>query len=195
MYSAILSGDRGFFRELTESLAQAFRSADVDFVAADATEGYDSVHDVCRLVVNAAVRLVGIERGSRVDNHEFRLVRSPDDWPNPGRTEIRRLVLSDEALDRKVAAARGYPELSSETEAQIRESGIEAFRVESFRSTQPDPIPRPPQFPPFYEQHGAKQVAAGRYRTVLRFQKHVYPLALELREFVDNHARSFACES
>ena len=195
MYSAILRRDCGLFRELAVDLAREFRSADVDFVAGDATEGYNSVHDVCRLVVNAAIRLVDIAQRSSVDNYEFCLVRSPDDWPDPDGTEIRRLVLSDEALDRKMAAARGYPELSAETEAQIREHGIESFRVESFRSTPSDLIPFPPEVPPFYERRGVKQVAAGRYRVVLRFREHVYSIASDLREFVDNRARRLACES
>jgi len=35
--------------------------------------------------------------------------------------------------------------------------------------------------PPFYEQHGERQVAAGHYTQVLRFRDHVRPVAAALR--------------
>jgi hypothetical protein len=33
---------------------------------------------------------------------------------------------------------------------------------------------------PFYERHGARRVAEGRYRTVIRYREHVRPIAAAL---------------
>jgi hypothetical protein len=36
---------------------------------------------------------------------------------------------------------------------------------------------------PFYEQYGEKQVAAGHYARVLRYDEHIAPLAKALRSY------------
>jgi hypothetical protein len=39
--------------------------------------------------------------------------------------------------------------------------------------------------PPFYEEYGERQVAAGHYKRVLRYREHVLPLAAALKTHVE----------
>jgi hypothetical protein len=89
------------------------------------------------------------------------------------------LRLDDHALSRKLEAARGYPELRDEVEAQIRRFGVEAFRTESLRPVAKEWAPEPGETP-FYERHGEAQVRAGHYPEVIRYAAHLRPLAEEL---------------
>ena len=45
------------FRRTCEELCEAFVAERIDYVAGDAFEGYNPMHDVCRLVINAAVTI------------------------------------------------------------------------------------------------------------------------------------------
>ena len=95
-------------------------------------------------------------------------------------------MLDDAALGRKLAAARAYAGLESEVERALDLHGPEAFRVERLRPVAYglDLAPRLADPPP-YERYGEERVAAGRYARVLRFRRHVAPLAERLRAFAD----------
>ena len=86
-------------------------------------------------------------------------------------------------LDRKLAAARSYPEMADEVERAFAAHGAEAFRIECLRPADPEAdIETLIAEPPWYESYGERQVAAGRYSRVLRFREHFLPLARALRE-------------
>src|SRR2546428_12628279 len=56
-YSAVLNHDPNVFINLAEELAEAFIQAEVQYVAGDATEGYNPAHDICRLLIDTAVEM------------------------------------------------------------------------------------------------------------------------------------------
>lgn len=192
LYRATLGGDLRLFTALVDELARGL--ADVDVVAGDAVEGYNPGHDVCRLLLNAAVLRLEAE-GRRIDNYDFPLVGSPDDCPSGERGEALRLDLDDEALHRKLAAAQAYPELAGEVEAALAAHGSDRFRVECLRPARYG-LDIAPLFshPPFYETHGEKRVALGLYDHVIRFQAHLAPLAAGLERHVAMESRR-ACAS
>lgn len=180
VYRAILGGDADLFISLADELAQALDDAGVDSVAGDAVEGFNPGHDVCRLLLNAALLRLE-EAGRRLRNFEFPLEGPPQECPAEDRAEAIFLELDPDALRRKLEAARAYPELAGEVERTFALHGWEPFRVECLRPVRYGlEIGDRFAHPPYYEIYGEKQVAAGYYRDVISFRDHLAPLAASL---------------
>jgi hypothetical protein len=194
VYRAILGGDVGLFAGLADELAAALDQAEVGCVAGDAVEGFNPGHDVCRLLINAALLRLA-ERGRHPANFEFPLEGAPDECPPEDLADAIRLELDDVALQRKLQAAAGYPEMANELERALANHGRASFGVECLRPVRYglDAGGRLTH-PPFYESYGERQVAAGIYREVLRFRDHMAPLAEELGRRAARGDR-VACES
>lgn len=182
LYEALLRHDHRTFTELARELADEFVRERVEYVAGDAVEGYNTAHEVCHLVLRAAVEMASRARGAGVGSYDFLLKGRPDECPAPLRDRALWFRLDDEAVGRKLRAADNYPELSAEVEAAIRENGAGAFRVECLRPAEGDPMERFAAEQPFYERYGEQQVAAGHYGRVVRYREHILPLAEALRE-------------
>jgi hypothetical protein len=183
VYEVILNGRIEVLAGLVRELAGAFIDHGVETVVADAMEGFNPSHDLCRLLTDTAVALAGRRTGRAIASYDFLLEGRPDALPANGSSGILRLELEDGALERKLAAARSYPEMAHEVERAFACHGAGAFRIESLR-----PVDREAgvealiEEPPYYESYGERQVAAGRYPRVLRFREHFLPLARALRE-------------
>ena len=186
-YSAILNHEFDLFVGLARELCEAFAAERIDYVAGDALEGYNPVHDVCRLVINAAVTLAGRLREHRVGNLEFSLISLPSACREAPHADGICRLLDDAAFARKMAAARGYAELAGEVDATLERESIDAHRVECLRPVEPVPDEYHCDQPPFYESYGEKQVAAGHYPRVLRYAEHMAPLAEALRRYAEGH--------
>jgi hypothetical protein len=171
LYSAILRADGMLFDALVDELVDELRNSSVTLVAGDSREGYNPAHDLCRLMIDSAVSRLR-SSGGPVDNYEFDLVNL-----QPGRSESGGVfALDDEALQRKLASARAYKELSGEVLDALNRWGVDAFRLECLRPAR-DGAGQPPASVPFYEKYGEQQVASGYYRQVLRYRDHLSPLA------------------
>jgi hypothetical protein len=207
-YRALLDFDHSRFTRIIDELASMFLRERVDFVVGDAEEGYNPAHDVCRLVVNAAVRVASCVAGTPVANYDFTLVAPPGRCPEALHPDAVWLRLDGETLSRKIAAARNYPELRAEVEAALSGAGsvglrdhpdiaarhssdfggasagdfsIECLRpVDARRGCAPLFCDRP-----FYEEYGERQVASGYYSRVLRYRDHMLPLAAALDSHVE----------
>ncbi len=176
VYAAMLAGDLTRPVRIVRAMAEALAS--VDYVVADAIEGFNPSHDLCRFLVNAAVSLVAKESGRTIGNYDFLLDGHPQstlDSPRPGIVVLR---LDDADLARKVDAAMGYPELRLETEQALQRFGVEAFRDEVLRPVvdRREGLDLLDVEPPFYERYGRGQVAGGHYRDVVGYRTHVRPL-------------------
>lgn len=171
LYRAILDADHATFARLAERLAAAILEAEVTMVVGDAAEGFNPGHDVCRLLLNAAVLLAERRGGRRIANMEFPVEGSPDKCPAEDRADAIILELDEAAYARKMAAAGAYPELAGELERLLRIHGADAFRTECLRPVRYG-LDIAGQFahPCFYEQYGRQKVAAGIYREVIRFR-------------------------
>ncbi|MFN6571859.1 hypothetical protein [Dendronalium sp. ChiSLP03b] len=177
IYAAILNQDFDLFIGLTEELVDTLSKIEAKIVVGDAVEGYNPVHDICRLMINAAVEVL-LQRGYKIDNFDFLLNRKPDDFPGSFSQQMIRLQLNDEAMARKLLAAQAYDEIVNEVNSAIQTFGLEAFQIECLRPMDirgKDDCQT--QETPFYEQCGEKKVASGLYQQVLRYREHVYPLA------------------
>jgi len=120
VYSAILNGEVELFTELVEELAQAFVNERIEYVVGDAAEGYNVTHDMCRIIIGAAVELAQQQYDHRVENFDFAVVGPPDECADNLRDDAIWLQLDDEAFDRKVTAALGYtPNLANDVEEAL----------------------------------------------------------------------------
>ncbi|HEX7186539.1 MAG TPA: hypothetical protein VF756_32260 [Thermoanaerobaculia bacterium] len=183
LYEMILEGRIEVLADLARELADAFIARGVETVAADAVEGFNPSHDLCRLVTDAAVVLARRRTGRTIASYGFLLEGRPDASSGNGSSGALRLELEDGALERKLAAARSYPEMAYEVEQAFERHGVAAFRIECLRPADPEAdVESLVEDPPYYERYGEQQVAAGRYRQVLRFREHFLPLARALRE-------------
>ncbi len=209
LYKAILDGDFRLFEQLATELADALVEADVEYVVGDAIEGYNPVHDVCRLVIDAAIELAGHIAGRPIVNRDFLLFARHSAQSEAERAGAIVLTLDDAALARKLAVARAYPELASEvdsmldkkaldglkqfpellehlTNAVTENMGEEAYRVECLRlAIRPGWTNGITGEVPFYERYGERLVASGVYDRSIRHRDHIMPLAEAIRSFVD----------
>ena len=177
-YSAILSHDCAVFAGLARELARHLIDQRINYVAGDALEGYNPTHDVCRLVIGAAVEMANRSGDHKARNFDFPLAAPPDNYSEAHGDQALRIAVDDRAFARKMSAARAYSELASEVETAINDNKEEAFRVECLRPV--SNCERGDRFaaaPPYYEQHCEKQVAAGYYTHVIRYRQHFLPLA------------------
>jgi hypothetical protein len=178
LYRAILALDADAFAALSQELTAALHEADIDYVVGDAVEGVNPGHDVCRLIINAAVMRLEAATGRRLGNFEFVLEGSPDACPPEERDHAIFLRLDEDAYRRKLAAARAYSEIAVDMARLTNNHDMNAFRVECLVPVRYDfDIGDRFEHPAIYEVYGEKQVAAGFYSETIRFRDHVAPVA------------------
>jgi hypothetical protein len=187
IYTAILDRDVDLFCHLANELCDTLVAHEATCVVGDSIEGYNPSHDVCRLTINAAVRMANRARGdggsggdAPIANYDFVLVGAPDEVSRTrcGCGDVVRVSLDDDALARKLESASRYPELAGEVAAAIERFGTAPFRREFLRPVDlDDRFGWPAEEVPFYERHGEQRVAEGVYDRVLRFREHVVPIA------------------
>jgi hypothetical protein len=177
VYRLLLDGRTDVFVQLAGEIAEALLAAGVECVAGDAVEGFNPAHDVCRFLVDGAVEIVRRRTGRTIQNCEFVLDGRPDDCPDTVRAAASWIRLDDAALDRKIGAALGYPELRDEVNAAIARFGRSAFAVECLRpATTPMMLEQFDRDLPVYERHGETRRREGRYDEVIRYRQHVLPV-------------------
>jgi hypothetical protein len=181
IYGAMLEGRHEVFIALLEEMINWLVAARIDYVAADALEGYNTSHEVCRYLVGAACELAQRRSGRTIRNFDFLLTGRPDECPEDLQARAICLQLGDAAVVRKLAAAEGYPELKSEVECALKQFGRTAFAVEWLRPVTNDTGLQPESTElPYYETYGEKQTAAGHYQHVILRREHLLPVAQAL---------------
>src|SRR6266550_6442484 len=111
-YAAILNHEFDPFIGLARELCEAFVAERIDYVAGDAFEGYNPMHDVCRLVIDAAVTAAKRAREHCVANLEFSLVGQERVCHKAPHVDGICRFLDDSAFARKLLAAEEYAELA-----------------------------------------------------------------------------------
>jgi hypothetical protein len=181
VYEAIVSGDALPFTRLLDAVADEILAGEVTLVAGDAIEGYNPMHDLCRLILNGAVTRAR-RRGRAIANFEFPLTAHPAPRVHDLPAQCIELRLDEALFARKLAAARREADLGVDVDLALRTHGREAFRVERLRpAAEPLVGDGLPEEPPFYERHGERRVKEGKYRVVLRRGEHLLPIARALR--------------
>jgi hypothetical protein len=174
LYKALVDQRHDEVLDVARELAKTLLENQIDFIAGDSAEGYNSGHDVCRLVIDAAVEWIRVRHGRPIENRDFPVVEGPETCSAAQRESALWFQLDEPALGRKLAAARSYSELAMEVEAALTTHGPKAFSTECLRL-----IEEPwslPTAPAFYEEYGTKRVKEGVYDLVVRQDEHLVPL-------------------
>jgi hypothetical protein len=192
IYSAILNADFELFIGTAQELAGALVSDQIDYVVGDAMEGYNPAHDVCRLIINAAVDKA-CQMGHCVENFDVRLAGKSADLSAEELADEISIEVDDGTLSRKLQAARDYSEMAVDLHRILDEQGIDSLHTERLRRVKGDSGDVQINEPPYYEVYGENQVAAGHYQQVIRYREHVLPVARALRRFVEGRSRIASC--
>ncbi|MBV8519431.1 MAG: hypothetical protein JO197_18715 [Acidobacteria bacterium] len=200
-YSAVLDGDVELFVDIAARLADDLEATRPPYVAGDAREGFNPTHDICRMIINAAVARAN-RGGAPIANYAFFLFAPHEKCPPERRETAMWQTLGEEQLERKLATARAYPELAAEAEAAFlgssrrilaQHSELAAIVDRSLDGMNEralateclipvDPATEVNDERPFYEIYGEKLVAAGTYQRAIRYREHVLPIERALAE-------------
>jgi hypothetical protein len=172
-YDHLMRGDSSPFLVAAVDLSEAICAHRITAIATDAAEGYNPVHDVCRVLTEAAA---GLSRSVAPELFEFDLVGHPD-----SEDQGIRLRLDEGPFARKLDAIQRYTELAGEAQAAFDAYGVDAFRTEFLRPAQPTRLGGVSEVP-YYERVGDERVRQGRYASVLRYGEHVRPVMAALLE-------------
>ncbi len=182
IYQALLNHDLELFVEIAEELASQFLDNRITIVVGDAREDHNPTHDVCRLVIDAAVAIARKASGSEIQSLEFAIVGSTNGHQS-AKPDIQCITLDADCLAEKIVAARGYVELKEEIDHFIKTQPEDSFRCEYLY-----PATNHAERGPldgvscFYEAHGERRVREGLYKDVIRYADHVLPVATRLGE-------------
>ena len=183
VYDTLVGGNVATWITLAHELTEQLRHFDVDYVVADAAEGFNPTHDLCRYLVDAAIARLSRESGRALRAFEFDLDAAPGESVSPGESPALRIDLDEDALDRKIQAALGYTEMRSEVDAILARFGGRAFSVEAFRLAHSGATQWPLDPSPEYERHGRNRIASGIYHTLITYRTHLEPVQTALAEW------------
>jgi hypothetical protein len=181
IYRAILDQDLPFFLNLLDTLAASFVRHSVDFVAGDASEGFNPTHDICRELINGAVTIAEHAGKKAIPNYEFSLTEAEQSYPQSHDGSCMHFQLDNDLLRRKLQAARSYAELSGEVQAAIERYGEEYFALECMKKASA-PVAHAHAPKPFYEMWGERRKAEGKYSSVIRYREHILPIVAAIRK-------------
>lgn len=168
VYEALLERDCGFVVNLASRLADELAKHSVSTLCGDALEGYNPTHDLCRALINAVAKKIGISR--REHNLMFELA-APHARDSSGATR-----LCDAAWAAKIAAGERYTALAAELAHARSAWGLEAYQVETLEPCDVETLRRPYRDTPHFERVGEERVRMGSYRDVVRAREHMNPM-------------------
>jgi len=187
MYAAILGGYAELFDELVNELAEEIAAHHVDVVVSDAMEGFNPVHDLCRIIAGAAC-----SRAGDVAHYEYSIHDGPHAFDVLNDAVISDL--DDAAFEAKIASAHAFAPVISDIGEMLSRFGEAPFRREAFRRIVDwTACPWPEGGHPLYERIGEERVALHRYERVIRYAEHMRPLINQMADHVrDSTAASCA---
>jgi hypothetical protein len=177
MYDAMMDGNVAAAAAMTESIAGALIEHGVRYVVADAFEFYNPTHDLCSVIATLAAMRTQAATGLAVERYDYAVTLAAS-GPASGTAIVLDLDAAD--VQRKVAAAYAFENLTSDVDELLatigrQEIAREILRPVSMSLDLPVPVRKP-----HYETHGETRVASGRYRTVLRYDRHFVPFVQAL---------------
>jgi hypothetical protein len=177
IYSMLLNNRYERLVDTATEIANIILEQGIDTVACDAREGYNPGHDICGYLVQFAVRRARAFLPT-IAWHEFSLIDNPGEFRADKRAQSVCLTLDKAAFNRKLEAARNYPELQEEYRSAVQKFGTQSFAIEylpraSFQIPDGDPFLTTA---PYYEEYGLRQVSANLYSSVIRYRDHLRPL-------------------
>ena len=177
LQNALLLSERDRFIALVQELADHLITEEIDLVAGDAAEGIDPAHDLCRVLIDAAVSVAALTRPG-LKNFEV-----PLSIARSNRGAAIRLRVEGDAWLRKFSHCRAYAEPIEEVQQRIEIEGIDFLREECLRLAVPWSIRHRKDI--IYSSSVAGRIPA------LRFREHFLPIVNAVHGFAMGH-RSWA---
>lgn len=178
VYAALLAGNIMAIAELVPELAEVITRLGVTEVVTDAMEGFNPVHDLCRMLAGAACELAGV-----TTRYEYPVDLGPRGYDQ--RPEALLTDLDDAVWRRKVALGREMSSVIPDILDMLEKWGEEPFRREAFLPIGDWTAAGWPEGTlPLYEQIGQERVAAGRYSSVIRYRDHLLPVLHAVRNTI-----------
>jgi hypothetical protein len=181
-YEMILERNHALLVSLTEELADSLKRERPAIVVSDSAEGYNPVHDLCRLIAGAAIELAGVS----TRHYEYAVVNDPRSLDSAAIV----VELNDAEYAAKMASAVAQAATLPDVEVLLAQYGPDAFRREILSPVR-DWAVIDSGAPPLYERHGEEGVSAGQYTTVIRQREHMLPLRDALRAAVEKRTCAF----
>lgn len=193
IYEKVLRHEYALFDTLCEQLVRLIDASNIDMVVSDAIEGYNPIHDLCEVLVRAAVAIARNRKNRSIRHYTIPLMGDPRESAGHG-SQAASLIIDLTPLQfiQKLESMRDYARraggiLQQEVEDAFHTYGEQAFARE-YLFTAPASGQEPEwgftQGEPFYETYGEERVATGHYQSVIRFHEHILPLVNRLREKV-----------
>ncbi len=181
-YSMILERNVPLLGSLVAELAAELEKDQPAIIVGDAAEGYNPVHDLCRLIAGAAIEMAGVA----TKQYEYAVVN------HPHANDSGAIVLELDAIEyaAKMEQARGQAATLTDIDAMLSRHGADAFRTEAIYPIA-DWTAAGGDEPPLYERYGEERVAAHRYTQVIRRREHMLPLRDALRAAVEKRSCAF----
>ena len=167
-YAAILDSDSALLLELADELAAGITDNVPSMIVCDALEGYNPVHDLCRLIAGAAIELAG----SCVSQYEYPVVGDPRSFE--GMSDTIDVDLEDASHATKIARAREMADVVPDVDELISRYGAARYSREVLRRV--IDWTDVGNGAALYEKFGDERVANHRYERAIRRQEHFVPL-------------------
>lgn len=185
-YAMILEGNTELLLHLVMDLATEMKEQRPKMMVTDAAEGYNPVHDLCRMIAGAAIELATVD----TTQYEYAVVNSPQSV-DAVNGEGFVVELDDAAHAKKIDRARHETARLADIDELLSRHGAEAYRREQFRRVA-DWSSIDLQSPlPLYESFGEQRVADHRYSRVIRRAEHMIPLRDALLSAVEKRSCAF----
>jgi hypothetical protein len=163
-YALIREQNLTLIHSIVNELAEELAERRPPMVVCDAAEGYNPVHDLCRIIAGAAIAAARTE----TKQYEYAVVGKPDEFDE-------RVQLDEATFAAKMDAARRFAPAINDVSELLSRHGRDAYRTESFRLVT-DWTALHPSEQPDYERYGEARVAHHRYEHVIRRGDHMIPL-------------------
>ncbi|MEM1183347.1 MAG: hypothetical protein AAGM22_33720, partial [Acidobacteriota bacterium] len=186
-YRIILEQDLAAVQAVVEEVAGDLLAESSTQLVSDAVEGFNAVHDLCYVIAESAVAIASRRAPRPLEHLFFPLEAAPAERIGDAGAGRVQVCLDASALERKLEAARAYPELRAEVDRAVLAHSTEGFGVEVLTEAAQNgdllAMAAPRGGAPSYEVFGERRVADGIYRQVLRLQEHWWPLARSIRRW------------
>jgi hypothetical protein len=181
-YAMIVERNTALLLSLVADLAEQLERDRPAIIVTDAAEGYNPVHDLCRLIAGAAIVTAGVA----TKQYEYAVVNDPHSLD----ADVMVIALNSAEHAAKMETARALASSIADIDELMARHGPDAYRRETL-SPVADWTAIDDGAPPLYERYGEQRVAAGQYKTVIRRREHMLPLRDALRAAVETRSCAF----
>lgn len=181
-YDMILERNTALLFSLVGELADDLERHQPSILVSDSAEGYNPVHDLCRLIAGAAIAKAGVD----TKQYEFAVVNHPQ------ALDAAAIVveLNDAEYAVKMERARRQAGALIDIDDLLKKHGADAYRRETLHPVA-DWAAIDESATPLYERFGEERVAAHRYANVIRLREHMLPLRDALYAEVEKRSCAF----